>query len=704
VDERLPFCLFGQDVTDPNGNVTTSRYDADRRRTAVTSPGSSAAPAGLVTSFAYDPDGRVIQTQQSASGSVLTTTANTYTLTGQMASTTDANSNVTRYAYDAADRLLSMTDAAGRVTGYGYDAMGRRTAVFNAAIQAAPLLQQGYTPDGLQGSLTDANGHATVFAYDGLDRLGTTTYPDSSTEVLGCDADGNVLTRQTRKGDVISFTYDTLNRRSTKAAPSEPTVTYSYDLAGRVTGVSDNSAAIVSAVPPSGTSVIYAASYSYDARNQLTGAALPNVPAAVTPAAAAVTFTHGYVPTNRRISQAATDNTWLLYPAATPATTTYTANAMNQYTAVGSVTPTYDGNGNLTFDGTFTYGYDAESRLTSASQGGTSVAAYAYDAQGRRKSKTVGGTTTVYVTDADNREVLEYDGTSGAIGNWYAYGLGLGAPLNQINVPAGTRLTFIPDIQGSVLGTLDSGTGTLTKTGYLVYGESNSATGTFRYTGLRIDPETNGLYYARARMYQPGWGRFLQTDPIGYAGGADLYTYVANDPLNNVDPLGLWQATLSGGLGFGGALTFGYNSGQWNIGAYLGPAVGANFSINPANATTVRPGVYTSFVGSAEAEVGPIAVDVGASAQTTVPQGRVTNNGTASVEASANLGAYSVGGEATINPNGSVTVSPKVIVGLGTSAYSGWGVVYQSAPSQPATSVPNPQPSGIAPASSGAGK
>jgi YD repeat-containing protein len=46
------------------------------------------------------------------------------------------------------------------------------------------------------------------------------------------DADGNVLSLQTRAGATISFTYDTLNRLSTKAAPSEPTVTYSYDLAG----------------------------------------------------------------------------------------------------------------------------------------------------------------------------------------------------------------------------------------------------------------------------------------------------------------------------------------------------------------------------------------------------------------------------------------------------------------------------------------
>jgi YD repeat-containing protein len=55
---------------------------------------------------------------------------------------------------------------------------------------------------------------------------------------------------------------------------------------------------------------------------------------------------------------------------------------------------------------------DAENRLTSASGPGI-VPSYAYDAQGRRKSKTVNGATTIFVTDAGNREVLEYDGTTG---------------------------------------------------------------------------------------------------------------------------------------------------------------------------------------------------------------------------------------------------------------------------------------------------
>ena len=151
-----------------------------------------------------------------------------------------------------------------------------------------------------------------------------------------------------------------------------------------------------------------------------------------------VTFGHSYNKANQRIGQTVSDNTWLNYPAATP-TVSYTADALNRYTTVGAVSPTYDGNGNLTSDGTFTLGYDAENRLTSASGAGN-TASYSFDAQGRRKTKTVNGTTTVFVTDAGNREVLEYDGASGAIQRWYAYGLGSNDVLNQTNVVAGTRV------------------------------------------------------------------------------------------------------------------------------------------------------------------------------------------------------------------------------------------------------------------------
>jgi YD repeat-containing protein len=208
-------------VTDPNGNTTTSTYDAARRLTSVTTPGTAAAPSGLMTTNTYDRDGRVVQVQQSANGVVLRTASATYTPTGQPATTTDANGNVTTDAYDPVDRLSSVTDAMGRVATYGYDALSRRTSVRNPAIQSTPLLQQSYTPDGLVGSLTDANNNTTSFTPDGFDRLSTATYPGSSTETFSYDADSNVLTRKTRAGATISFIYDTLNRLSTKIAPSE---------------------------------------------------------------------------------------------------------------------------------------------------------------------------------------------------------------------------------------------------------------------------------------------------------------------------------------------------------------------------------------------------------------------------------------------------------------------------------------------------
>ena len=63
---------------------------------------------------------------------------------------------------------------------------------------------------------------------------------------------------------------------------------------------------------------------------------------------------------------------------------------------MGAVVPTYDSNGNLTSDGTFTFTYDSANRLITATATGT-TASYAYDSRGQRKSKTVNGTTTYYI-------------------------------------------------------------------------------------------------------------------------------------------------------------------------------------------------------------------------------------------------------------------------------------------------------------------
>lgn len=552
-------------TTDPNANTTTRAYDADRRLFSITLP---PAPTILVTTNTYDPDGRVLQAQKAVGSVVVQTTSTTYTPMGKPATTTDANGNRTSYGYDVMDRVSRVADPAGRTTLFAYDPLGRLYQKINPAIQANPLEQYAYTPNGKQASVTDAKGNIVAFAYDGFGRLYTTTYPDSSIETLSYDNDGNLTSRETRAGATITFTYDNLNRVSSKSAPSEPTVTYTYDLAGRQLSVSDNSAAIPGIA--SGVSASYATSYTYDALNRLRNATWTNAPTAVALVTASATFTHGYNADNQRISQTASDNSWWYYPPPPASSIRYTANALNQYTAIGSVTLTYDGNGNLTSDGSLVYCYDAEGRLIGVVQGSctaptSTVASYSSDAQGRRKLKTVGTTTTVFVTDAANREVLEYDGTSGQIQRWYAYGLGPNEVLNQMNVALRTRETFIPDIQGSVLATLDSASGALAKAGYLAYGENPSATGgTFRYTGQRIDPETagsaaqpSGLYYYRVRMYSPTLGRFLQVDPAGFTNGINLYAYVGNDPLNRTDPTGRDWSSISS--------SFALNASQYGL-------------------------------------------------------------------------------------------------------------------------------------------
>jgi len=100
------------------------------------------------------------------------------------------------------------------------------------------------------------------------------------------------------------------------------------------------------------------------------------------------------------------------------------------------------------------------------------------------------------------------------------------------------------DGPGSVVALSDSDGDSCQSYEYSVYGqvaaEDPNHTNPYMFTGRRFDIET-GLYYYRARYYNPYIGRFLQTDPIGYGDGINWYAYCGNNPLNATDPFGLAQ-------------------------------------------------------------------------------------------------------------------------------------------------------------------
>jgi RHS repeat-associated protein len=139
----------------------------------------------------------------------------------------------------------------------------------------------------------------------------------------------------------------------------------------------------------------------------------------------------------------------------------------------------------------------------------------------------------------------EYDGNNNLLRK-YIYGPGIDQPVCIIEVADANAVYYYHfDALGSVVALSDAAGDTVQTYEYSVYGEvaveDANHPNPYMFAGVRYDIEI-GLYYNRARYYNPFTGRFLQTDPIGYKDGMNAYEYCGNNPVVLTDPTGMWAA------------------------------------------------------------------------------------------------------------------------------------------------------------------
>jgi len=201
-------------------------------------------------------------------------------------------------------------------------------------------------------------------------------------------------------------------------------------------------------------------------------------------------------------------------------------------------TLTYDLNGNLTDNGAGqTYAWDAANRLISITQG-SNVTAFVYNGLGQRVQEKLNGTVIKqWVWNGGAQPAEERDGSNAVTKRFYGLGEQIG----------GVAYFFTADHLGSIREMVDSAGLIRARYDYDPYGRITKVSGDleadFGFTGF-YRHQASGLNLTLYRAYDPELGRWLSRDPIGEDGGINLYAYVRNDPMNSVDPLGLYISPI----------------------------------------------------------------------------------------------------------------------------------------------------------------
>jgi RHS repeat-associated protein len=595
------FTGFGQPktITDQLGKISTLGYDADQNLTDAT-----------------DPDTRLTHTDYNANNQPILVTrpgtitqATGYDDNGNMASQTDGLFHATIYGHDTLDRVTSVTDPLSRVTGATYDLAGNTLTTTQPGTPSGTLTTSyAHNPANELTGITYSDGatHSIVYTYDAdgqratmVDGTGTTTYTVDSLHRLTATTNGG--------GRTVGYIYDIGNRLTTLTYPGPKVLTRAFDDAGRLTSTRDWLATPTTNTfgyddDGNWTTTTYGntatATRTFDRADQLTALTYKKgattlgtltytrsnagLLATTTPSAGAPGTTDTYTrnPRAQLTSSNNTGTTWA-YDAADRITkltggTTLAYNTTDQLTTSTpttgpATTHTYDNRGQRTAalvtgaGSSTTETYNQAGRLTAAKPAGGTSSSYRSDGDGLRANKTPAGGTIQYMAwDAVTNTVpmLLNDYVTNFI-----YGPG-GTPVEQIK---GTTNTYPMGDQLDSTVLLTGSTGTVTGTWtYNAYGTVTAHTGTgtipLLFNGQYQDTET-GLYYLRARYYDPATGGFLSRDPMD-AQTRQPYQYANDDPVDVADPSGMkWcihVPLLDSACGDGGGSDSGYRGDLGN--------------------------------------------------------------------------------------------------------------------------------------------
>ncbi|WP_449416146.1 RHS repeat domain-containing protein [Phormidium nigroviride] len=483
-------------------------------------------------------------------------------------------------AYDDVGNRTQITDRNSRVRSFTYDGLNRETAEnwLNATNNPIRTITSTYDAANQLISVKDPDS-TYKFSYDpkgrqiAVDNTGTNGVPNVLLNYTYDDQDNLLSVKDTINGaakGTTAYTYDTLNRISQISQSgngvASKRVDFGYDNVGQIKSVNRYS-------DLSGSQLVRGTTYTYDAKNRLD----------VLSHGSGVSYDFDYDNGNRITKITDVDGV-----------TNYSYDKNNQLTVADYSSSdradegfSYDGNGNRTnsgyqtgtnnrlqSDGKFNYAYDDEGNLIrkteiatnkvteyewdyrnrlagvfdkDAAGDVTQEVGFKYDAMNRRIAKKVGSNETRFVYDRDNVlfDFVAEGSNQPVLDQRYLFGTGVDQLLAQ-EKGNGDVLWALSDQLGTVADWVDDSGSVANHVVYDAFGgvvdESDSGFGSrYGFTGRELDEET-GLYYYRSRYYDGAIGRFIGEDSVGFGGGdSNLYRYVANRPLDNVDPFGLFK-------------------------------------------------------------------------------------------------------------------------------------------------------------------